>query len=103
MNNIMNNPKRDRQTICVTPKDLIVPTTIEKWEEIKKEDFYVIHGQHNVAATKILLKTDAQKKPLKIDLKYWKSFIVYSDNPTTLTYIFRFMNQGNKVRQFEAS
>ena len=103
MNNIMNNPKGDRQTICVTPKDPRLPITLENWEEIKKGDFYIIDGQHSVAAAKMLLKTDAWKSPLKKDLRYWKSFIVHSENPTTLTYISGFMNQGNKVRQFEAS
>lgn len=103
MNNIMNNPKGDRQTICVTPKDPQLPVTKENWEEIRKGDFYVIDGQHSVAAAKILLKTDAWKSPLKKDLRYWKSFIVYSENMNTLTYISGFMNQGNKVRQFEAS
>src|SRR5665213_2717157 len=36
MNNIMNNPKGDRQTICVTPKDPKLPVTRENWEEIKR-------------------------------------------------------------------
>ena len=103
MNNIMNNPKGNCQTICVTPKDPVLPVTKENWEEIKKGDFYIIDGQHSVAAAKILLKTDAWKSPLKKDLRYWKSFIVYIDNTNTLTYISGFMNQGNKVRQFEAS
>ena len=59
MNNIMNNPKGDRQTICVTPKDPKLPVTRENWEEIKKGEFYIIDGQHSVAAAKILLNTDA--------------------------------------------
>lgn len=103
MNNIMNNPKGDRQTICVTPKDPKVPVTKENWEEIRKGEFYIIDGQHSVEASKLLLKTDAWNSPLKSAFRYWKSFIVYSDNTNTLTYISGFMNQGNKVRQFEAS
>lgn len=98
----MNILKGDRQTICVTPKDLVLPVTKDNWEEIRKGEFYIIDGQYNVFAAKILLVTNAWKNPLKQNLRCWKAFVVYSDNTNTLVYISGFMNQGNKVRQFEA-
>lgn len=56
-----------------------------------------------MSAASFLLNIDAWRNPLKNSLRYWKFFIVYSENRNTLTYISGFMNPGNKVKQFEAS
>ncbi len=103
MNNIMNNPKFDRQTICVTPKDPVVDVTEENWPILREGEFYIVDGQHSVEAAKALLANDEWKSPLKEAIRYWKAFVVYSTDSNQLIAISAFMNQGNKVRQFEAS
>ena len=42
MNNIMNNPKFDRHTICATPKDLIVEVNEKNWPIFKDGEFYIV-------------------------------------------------------------
>ena len=58
MNNIMNNPKFDRQTIFVTPKDHVVAVTEENWPILRNGEFYIVDGQHCVLAAKALLEND---------------------------------------------
>jgi hypothetical protein len=65
MNSIMNNPKADRQTICVIPKDPVVEVTKENWPILKRGEFYIVDGQHSVEAAKTLLADDNWKNPLK--------------------------------------
>ena len=103
MNNIMNNPKFDRQTICVTPKDPVVEVTEKNWPILKEGEFYIVDGQHSVMAAKALLANDEWRSPLKEAIRYWKAFVVHSKDMNQLIAISAFMNQGNKVRQFEAS
>ena len=103
MNNIMNNPKFDRQTICVMPKDPVVEVTAENWPILKEGEFYIVDGQHSVQAAKQLLENDKWQSPLKEKIQFWKAFVVYSTDSNQLIAISAFMNQGNKVRQFEAS
>lgn len=54
--------------------------------------------QQSLVVAKILLFTDAWKNRLKHDLRYWKLFVIYNENTNTMTYIFKFKNQGNKVK-----
>ena len=103
MNNIMNNPKFDRQTICVTPKDHVVEVNEKNWPILRNGEFYIVDGQHSVMAAKALLEDDEWKSPLKETIRYWKAFVVHSKDSNQLIAISAFMNQGNKVRQFEAS
>ena len=102
MNNIMNNPKFDRQTNYVTPKDPVVEVNKQNWPILKDGEFYIVDGQHSVMAAKTLLEDDEWNSPLKETIRYWKAFIVYSKDSNQLIAISTFMNQGNKVRQFEA-
>jgi hypothetical protein len=103
MNNLMNNPKFDRQTICVTPKDPAVEVNERNWPTLKEGEFYIVDGQHSVMAAKALLENDEWKSPWKEAIRYWKAFVVHSKDSNQLIAISAFMNQGNKVRQFEAS
>ena len=52
---------------------------------------------------KALPEDDEWKNPLKETIRYWKAFVVHSKDSNQLIAISVFMNQGNKVRQFEAS
>jgi hypothetical protein len=103
MNNIMNNPKADRQTICVTPKDPIVEVTEENWPILRKGEFYIVDGQHSVEAAKALLADDNWKSPLKPTIRYWKALLVHSEDSNQLISISAFLNQTNKIKAFEAS
>ena len=54
---LLNLPDRkSRQTLCFMPKDRISKPT--SWEEIKDEEFYIINGQHSVAANKKITKAN---------------------------------------------
>lgn len=99
----MNNPTFDMQTICMTPNDTVVDVTQKNWPILKEWDFYIINGQLNVMAVKILLKNDEWRNPLKKTNRYWRTFVMYSKDSNLLITISFFINQGNKVRQFEAS
>jgi hypothetical protein len=103
MNNIMNNPKTNRQTICVTPKDPIMEVTEENWPILRKGKFYIVDGQHSVEAAKTLLAYDNWKSPLKPTIRYWKSLLVHSEDYNQLIAISVFLNQTNKIKAFEAS
>ena len=50
-----------------------------------------------------LLENDKWKNPLKEKIRFWKAFVIYLTDSNQLIVISAFMNQGNKVRQFEAS
>ena len=55
---LLNLPDwKSRQTLCVMPKDRISKPT--SWEEIKDGEFYIINGQHSVAASKKITKAES--------------------------------------------
>ena len=50
---LLNLPDRKaRQTLCVMPTNRIEKPT--SWEEIKDGNFYIINGQHSVAASRLI-------------------------------------------------
>ena len=81
------NPKFDRQTICVTPKDPVVEVNEKNWPILKNEEFYIVNGQHSVMVAKALLEDDEWKNPLKETIRYWKAFIVHSKDSNKLIAI----------------
>jgi hypothetical protein len=91
------------QTICVTPKELVVEVTTQNWPILKDEKLYIIDRQHSVMAAKTLLEDQSWKNPLKETIRYRKAFVVHSNDSNQLIVISTFMNQKNEVRQFEAS
>ena len=102
MNNIMNNPKFDRQTIYMTPKDPMVEVIKKNWPTLKEGEFYIVDSQHSVMAAKTLLENDEWKSHLKDAIRYRKAFVVYSKDSNHLIAISASKTHGNKVRQFEA-
>ena len=46
---------------------------------------------------------DVLSYELKADLRYWKAFLVWSDDWDKLRKISTFLNSGNKIKAFEAS
>ena len=103
INNLMNNVKWDRQTVCVMPKGFKSPPTERDWPKIQSGEFWIIDGQHSLEASQIILKDDNFQHELKADLRYWKAFLVWSDDWDKLRKISTFLNSGNKIKAFEAS
>ena len=103
INNLMNNVKWDRQTVCVMPKGLTSRPTEADWPRIQNGEFWIIDGQHSLEASQQILKDDNFQHELKADLRYWKAFLVWSDDWDKLRKISTFLNSGNKIKAFEAS
>ena len=103
INNLMNNVKWDRQTVCVMPKGFKTRPTERDWPLIQNGEFYIIDGQHSLEASQIILKDDNFQHELKGDLRYWKAFLVWSDDWDKLRKISTYLNSGNKTKAFEAS
>jgi hypothetical protein len=103
LNNLMNNVKGDRQTVCVMPKGLTSRPTEADWPRIQNGEFYIIDGQHSLDASKILLKDNNFQHEQKASLRYWKAFLVWPDDWEKLRKISTYLNTPNKVRAFEAS
>ena len=103
INNLMNNVKWDRQTVCVMPKGLTSRPTEKDWPRIQNGEFWIIDGQHSLEASQQILKDDNFQHELKADLRYWKAFLVWSDDWDKLRKISTFLNSGNKIKAFEAS
>ena len=97
--------KEDRQTIVVMPQGLQRMPTPDMWENIKKGDFWLIDGQHSVAAAKKIQTMVDWMDPTnqKERLKTWKALVVWSDDDTKLNDISRFFNMGNKTKAYQAS
>ena len=103
INNLMNNVKWDRQTVCVMPKGFKTRPTEKDLPQILKGDFWIIDGQHSLEASQMILENDEYQHELKGELRYWKAFLVWSDDWEKLRKISAFLNSGNKIKAFEAS
>jgi hypothetical protein len=99
----MNNVKGDMQTVTVMPKGLTSRPTEADWPRIQNGEFYIIDGQHNLDASKMLLKDNNFQHEQKTSLRYWKAFLVWFDDWEKLRKISTYLNTPNKVRAFEAS
>lgn len=76
----MNNVKWDRQTVCAMPMGFTSRPTEKDWPRIQNGVFWIIDGQHNLEASQIILNDDNFQHKLKADLRYWKAFLVWSDD-----------------------
>ena len=54
-------------------------------------------------ASQIILKDDNFQHELKANLRYWKAFLMWSDDWYKLRKISTYLNSGNKIKAFEAS
>ena len=46
INNLINNVRWDRHTVCVMPKGFTYRPTQKDWPKIKNGEFWIIDGQH---------------------------------------------------------
>ncbi|CAA9336781.1 hypothetical protein AVDCRST_MAG94-2149, partial [uncultured Leptolyngbya sp.] len=93
--------KTDKQTLCVMPAVVDDEVTAENWDELKKGKFWIINGQHSVAASKAMI---AANPPIgEQTLKYfrtWNCYIVYTRDKEKLRKISAFYNRVNHFNNF---
>ena len=69
----LNMPDRTaKQTICIMPQSAERPTS---WDDIKEGRFWIINGQHSVAANQSIQGMDVPNS-MKTAFQTWNSFIV---------------------------
>ena len=100
---LLNLPHRKaRQTLCIMPIGLT--SKPQSWEEIKDGSFYVINGQHSVAASlKICDSTTGVDDDIKNDFRVWSCFVVWSEDSEILRSISAYYNRINHFEQVQAS
>ena len=68
----------------------------QQWEEIKDERFYIINGQHSVAASlSICDNACVVDDDIKNDFRLWSCFIVWSEDAEILRSISAYYNRIN--------
>jgi hypothetical protein len=86
-----------KQTLCVMPKTTTKPTT---WEEIRDGEFYIINGQHSVAASKTM-HTIGVHQTIARKFQKWNCFIVWSDERSKLHRLSAYYNRVNHFSIFK--
>ena len=92
---LLNLPEQKaRQTLCVMPTNRTEKPT--SWEEIKDGNFYIINGQHSVAASRLITQVDSgADEDVKNDFRMWICFIVWSSDAEILRTISAYYNWIN--------
>ena len=100
---LLNLPDwKARQTLCVMPTNRIEKPT--SWEEIKDGDFYIINGQHSVAASRLIMQVgSAADDNVKNDFRVWSCFIVWSSDAEILRSISAYYNRINHFQMIQPS
>ena len=100
---LLNLPDRKaRQTLCVMPTNRTKKPT--SWEEIKDSDFYIINGQHSVAASRLITQVGSgADDDVKNDFRVWSCFIVWSSDAEILQSIFAYYNRINHFQMIQPS
>ena len=103
VNWLLNMPdKSTRQTLCVMPVGH--KTKPKDWAEIEQGKFYIINGQHSVAASKWMM--DDKNKVDRTEREHfrkWKCFVVWSDDNEKLRLISAFYNRTNHFQVAQPS
>ena len=78
--------RKAKQTLCVMPEG--TSSKPQQWEEIKDGRFFIINGQHSVAAS-LSICDDASvvDDDVKNDFRVWSCFIVWSEDAEILRSI----------------
>ena len=91
-----------RQTICVMPAK--TTTKPSSWDDIKDDDFWIINGQHSVAASKLITDDGSGvEEDVKKDFRVWSCFIVWSKDPEVLRSISAYYNRINHFQMIQPS
>ena len=92
----MPNPSV-KQILCVMPNTKEKPTD---WDEIKDGKFFIINGQHNIAASQKMKDTGLPEKIVQPFLN-WNCFIVWSKDKNWLRQILGYYNRCNHLGVFK--
>ena len=100
---LLNLPDRKaRQTLCVMPTNRTEKPM--SWEEIKDGDFYIINGQHSVAASRLITQVGSgADDDVKNDFRVWSCFIVWSSDAEILRSISAYYNRINHFQMIQPS
>ena len=94
--------RKARQTLFVMPTNRTEKPT--SWEEINNGDFYIINGQHSVAASRLITQVgSAAEDEVKNDFRVWSCFIVWSSNAKILRSISAYYNRINHFQMIQSS
>ena len=103
---LVNIPdKTTKQTLCVMPvmkkNNRQQP---ESWDEVKDGQFYIINGQHNVEASKMMMEEGSGvSEEVRNHFRTWNCFIVWSLDAEKLRYISAFYNCVNHFQAIQPS
>jgi hypothetical protein len=86
-----------KQTLCLMPDTNEKPTD---WDAIKNGKFYIINGQHSVAASQKMKETGLPDEIIKPFL-HWNCFIVWSKDKSRLRRISGYYNRCNHLGVFK--
>ena len=76
----------------------------ESWDEVKDEQFYIINGQHSVAASKMMMEEGSDvSEEVRNHFRTWNCFIVWSLDAEKLRYISAFYNCVNHFQPIQLS
>ena len=93
--------KTDLQTLCVMPAATGIEITEANWDKFRTGKFYIINGQHSVAASKRMIE---RRPPVEEQiLKYfrtWNCYIVFTNDKEKLRKISAFYNRTNHFTGF---
>ena len=100
---LLNLPEwKARQMLCVMPTNRMEKPT--SWEEIKDGDFYIINGQHIVAASRLITQVGSGADDnVKNDFCVWSCFIVWSSDAEILRSISAYYNRINHFQMIHPS
>ena len=103
LNYLVNMPdKSTKQTLCVMPIGQDRRPT--KWDEIKNSLFYIINGQHSVAASRLMMEDDSGiDDDTKKHFESWKCFVVWSEDADKLRSISAYYNRVNHFQAIQPS
>ena len=100
---LLNLPDRKtKQTLCIMPKGLT--SKPQSWEEIKDGSFYIINGQHSIAANKKICDMGSGvDDDVRKDFRVWSCFVVWSEDAEILRSISAYYNRINHFEQIQPS
>ena len=94
----MNMPDRtQKQTLYVMPKLDYKPKNLEEMADYK---FYIINGQHSIAASKSMIAGNV-REAIRKDFHTWNCFIVWTEDVDKLHKISAFYNSVNHLTPFK--
>ena len=95
---LMNMPDRtQKHTLCVMPKLDYKPKDLEEMADC---EFYIINGQHSVAASKSMIVGNVPEA-IRKDFHTWNCFIVWTEDVDKLRKISAFYNRVNHLTPFK--